>query len=362
MDSQDPSRHKIIADTAHQWRARLNDGCLTQSEISAFEEWLDEDLAHEAAYARASTLYEALGKLQSQDLEPRYLEPSLRERTLESLQKAAALARGWGGRLTAAGALVAASATLFLLAPNANEITEPVHTATLQDWQTYTTLLGETQQISLIDGSIVTLGASTTMQVQLSDAARTITLKQGAALFDVAHDPSRPFTVIAGGLSATALGTIFDVRRNGGIARVGVAEGRVQVRHDMIIHGQSMGRDNTKTLTAAQQIAATPSNGLLAIRPVSIDSVGSWADGRLFYDAAPLKEVLADARRYSNHDYQVAPGAEAILALEVTGTLNAQDMERWISKLPNMLPISVRHMSQYETVLDSMADALKQSP
>jgi len=43
---------------------------------------------------------------------------------------------------------------------------------------------------------------------------RSVILGRGEALFEVAHDSARPFVVIAGNGSITAVGTTFDVRKD----------------------------------------------------------------------------------------------------------------------------------------------------
>lgn len=91
----------------------------------------------------------------------------------------------------------------------------------------------EIQLITLADGSRVELMPASTISFQshFSGDKRDIYLK-GEAVFQVAKDSSRPFTVFSGGISTTALGTKFRVvySKNGGDASVYLYEGRVVIQ------------------------------------------------------------------------------------------------------------------------------------
>ena len=86
-------------------------------------------------------------------------------------------------------------------------------------------------RLPLPDGSVVTLEAGSTLAYQpFGPASRELSLR-GAALFAVAKDAARPFTVAAGGFTTTALGTRFRVEsRAGGRVRVRLLTGKVVVR------------------------------------------------------------------------------------------------------------------------------------
>jgi ferric-dicitrate binding protein FerR (iron transport regulator) len=88
------------------------------------------------------------------------------------------------------------------------------------------------QRMSLADGSTLTLqpGSSVSYYEPFGKSSRDISMS-GDVLYVVAKDPAHPFTVLAGGITTTALGTQFRVQTT---ARHRVAvrllEGRVVVR------------------------------------------------------------------------------------------------------------------------------------
>jgi len=86
-------------------------------------------------------------------------------------------------------------------------------------------------RLPLPDGSVATLDANSTLTYKpFGPTSRELSLR-GAALFAVAKDAARPFTVEAGGFTTTALGTRFRVvSRAGGRVTVRLLRGRVVVR------------------------------------------------------------------------------------------------------------------------------------
>src|SRR5690606_25450933 len=58
---------------------------------------------------------------------------------------------------------------------------------------------------------------------------RVAVLNKGEVIFDVAHDPERPFIVDSGHAQITVLGTYFAVNRLNQLVRISVDHGRVSV-------------------------------------------------------------------------------------------------------------------------------------
>ncbi|MBM0106453.1 FecR domain-containing protein [Steroidobacter sp. S1-65] len=87
------------------------------------------------------------------------------------------------------------------------------------------------------DGTDVEYAAHTTVEVDFSAGRRVVRLRAGSATFNVAKDPRRPFIVLADGLSATAVGTKFDVTVTPTV-RVRVYEGVVAVAEGQVKAGQ----------------------------------------------------------------------------------------------------------------------------
>jgi FecR protein len=93
----------------------------------------------------------------------------------------------------------------------------------------YVTGIGQYTSIRLADGSSVTLNSQSRLRVRFSGRGRDLMLLEGAALFSVARDASRPFRVHTGATIVEAMGTDFSVWRANGITQIAVKRGQVKV-------------------------------------------------------------------------------------------------------------------------------------
>ena len=107
------------------------------------------------------------------------------------------------------------------------------------------TAIAEHRDIVLTDGSRVSIGAKSSLSVNFSSEKRIVVLEAGEALFEVAHDAERPFVVLAGASTITAVGTAFNVRREGNRVVVTVTEGTVEVRRTPQRASRRRGRSNS---------------------------------------------------------------------------------------------------------------------
>ncbi len=147
------------------------------------------------------------------------------------------------------------------------------------------TAAGETRTVSLADGSEILLNGGTRIVLDKNDA-RSVEIARGEARFVVKHDDSDPFIVVAGEQRLVDIGTVFNVVRTHRQFRVGVAEGAVRF--------ESTAR--TIDLRAGDSLAADD-RGKIEVSQRPVASIGSWADGKLVYDQAPLEQVADDLVR-----------------------------------------------------------------
>ncbi|WP_340648541.1 FecR family protein [Pseudoxanthomonas winnipegensis] len=188
------------------------------------------------------------------------------------------------------------------------------------------TRVGEIRELRLDDGSVVTLNTDSAIAVDLRADLRSVRLLRGEALFQVTHDPHRPFVVDSAGGSARVLGTRFDVRVQGDAAEVGVINGRVAVR-------APDGGEGT-VLSAGQRAHL---HGDRVRREASVDplAVGAWQRRQLVFSATPLAQVLEELSRY-RHERILVRDAD-LRALPVTGALDIADPERALRTLLDSL-------------------------
>lgn len=322
---------------AYEWQLRLENEEASPAQRGAFEAWLDADPRHAAVYERSVTVWAALGSLRPERLAAASRRPSRRERVLAVARRRLTAMSAPRARLAlGACALVGIgvlAASLLRNAPAA-PAPEPVIAS-------YRTPVGELRVVRLADGTTTTLGAATAIETRITQQARQVALTSGAALFDVAADPDRPFSVRAGPMTATAIGTSFDVRNNGGVVRVGVTAGAVRVSYPLPIAGRVSGIVATQTLRAGQQIAATPSEGLREAQSDAAGAIAAWREQRLVYAGATLSELVADANRYSTRKIEIEQGSAAISRLKVTVSYDSADIEGMLSTLPELFPVTL---------------------
>ncbi|MEM0955124.1 MAG: FecR domain-containing protein [Pseudomonadota bacterium] len=333
----------LLRQRAHEWRLLLEGGNADARDHRDFEDWLAADERHQQAFARASSVWDALGFVQDEQWDARLRskaacpDPAKRD-------KAGVPARFWLGFprpvLTTAFAVVALVLSFTwnsVIQQAPDEANAGAGTATMR---TYVSETSQTRRIELSDGSVVTLGAGSRINVHIRSTERHIQLLSGAALFDVATDHDRPFTVQAGALTAHALGTIFDVRLNGGVARVSVAEGIVGVHYASISSDDSDESSQTK-LKAGEQVVADLQAGLSEVHPTEVASVGAWSSKRLVYIGATLKELVADANRYGDQTIVLGDLDAHTLSMKVTGSFAIGDVDALLATLPDLFPIAI---------------------
>lgn len=326
-----------ILEEAHHWILLLENPESTRHDQARFEDWLLADPRHGDIYDRAITFRTGLMQLDKSDFTARVNAKSLREQ-LTVLFDAVSQLRLKAGLGIALGGLAMASFLIFPVLPHmrSNDVaTNGINT------ERFATNIGETKQIGLADGTQVTLGAASEFNVRYSGDAREIELIKGAAFVDVAPDPDKPFSVKAGGLTAMALGTAFDVRHNVGVMRVAVSEGTVEVSYPLIMNNAAASMRSRRKLVAGEQIAAVRAQGMGDVKPVTISKIGAWRQGRLVYSGASLAEVIADANRYSSTPIEIEDNTNTLAGLKLNGVFIGQDIDALLTTLTDIHPITI---------------------
>ena len=140
------------------------------------------------------------------------------------------------------------------------------------------------------------------MQVGADYGARTRTVTlNGAALFDVTHDTSRPFNVRAGDAVIRDIGTRFAVRHDPGAAvHVVVTSGSV------VLHAVGRQESQGVVLHAGDHGVLDRNGRALAQAGGVADDDLAWTQGRLVFDDASLDQVAAELRRWYGIELRIA--------------------------------------------------------
>jgi transmembrane sensor len=270
-------RHEAIEDQALDWLIRCNRSDWTEKEQADLDAWIDESMAHKAAFWRADHGWRQADRIRS--LGFRHLQRSDVSRRQRKWRPAA----------------VAASFAALVLIGGLSIVPGFVEQTGIQARQErFDTPVGGRRMVPLSDGSEVELNTQTVIRTAVSKLKREIWLDSGEAFFEVAHRNGEPFVVHAGERTITVLGTKFSVRRDQDRVTVNVLEGRVRVED-----GEGA-QPHATVITAGDTAISRGASILIAAKSqLRVENALAWREGRLSFDQAPLSDVVAEFNRYN---------------------------------------------------------------
>lgn len=308
------------------WLALLHSGDASDDDRARFDVWLQADHHHRRAYDQLQLIWQDIASLNHlKDLEPVPPRPAEPPRPRSHAPRRF---------VPLAAAAAVAGLAITILWSQQQPVSQAPTTAAMLT-QEYSTQLGEVRAIALSDGSTLTLGARSHAIVQLGDTERRVQLQQGEAYFEVAKDAARPFYVMAPATAVRVVGTRFDVRVGASHVRVAVDEGVVAVN------------DRPAALTGGQRVDVLADGALSDVTQVDGSEVAAWREGRLIYDGVTLAEVVSDLARYRAN---VTLKSEQAGKLRVTAGLRVDQIDQFVDRLPDILPVRVTRTPDAITV------------
>jgi len=225
------------------------------------------------------------------------------------------------------------------------------------DIATYETAIGGISTIELADGSLITLNTNTLVGVSFGEKRRIVQLKRGEMHIDVAHDPTRPLSVIAAGRIVQAVGTAFSVKIDASQrVEVLVDDGRVQVGvHEQgtseVGQGVTLGSFEGQSLFIAQGervVLNADNENVEALEPEEIEVHLSWRSGNLIFRGESLATAVAEVGRYTAVEFVIED--ENLQHVRVAGLFKAGDVTGFLSSLEANFDI-VYQRADDETIL-----------
>jgi transmembrane sensor len=229
--------------------------------------------------------------------------------------------------------------------------------------QTFNTKVGEQKNFILKDGSQIKLNTNSLLEVKYTTKQRLLTLIRGEARFDVAKDMNRPFTVVVGEKSFTALGTIFNVQKNNKqTMELVVTEGKVliskakiavnEIRKTLKLANENMDSaplNLTLVVSGEKVVIAEDSTSVdkNPIEKVSLDQINrdlAWQQGMLIFEGESLSDALNEISRYTNSSFEIVDSELA--TLNVAGYFKAGDIEGLLTSLQSNFGIKFNKNSQ----------------
>jgi transmembrane sensor len=272
---------------AAEWAARRCSG-LTPQDQSALDRWLEADPRHVGAYAKAEAVLAQLDRVGA--AAPDVLRMAVSSPSNGSVLRRRTVLVG----SVAAGLAVTAGGGAWLMR--------------LLGQESYSTRVGETREIVLSDGSMVTLNTDSRILVHYSKTRREIQLLQGEALFDVAKNKKRPFVVMAGDTQVRAVGTSFTVKLLAEQpVQVLVREGVVEIKRLQVPQAPPVRLvANTLALAPPQAPISTE-----AVPRIQVTRDLAWREGRIAFDNETLANAAREFGRYSDIQIRVPPELES---------------------------------------------------
>ncbi len=275
-------RQEAIEDQALDWLIRRNGEDWTEDEQVELNAWLEESMAHKAAFWRADHLWRQADRIRSLGIDAH----------ADVEQPEAEPRRRWWPAAMAAGLVAAIGIGGISLGPKFFE--QPPAQTQLAQQARFDTPVGGRRVVPLVDGSKVELNTRTILRTAVNRTRREVWLDAGEAFFEVARRAGEPFMVHAGRQTITVLGTKFSVRRDEDRVTVNVLEGRVRVDDG---EGQMA---HAAIITAGDTAISRGTSTLIAAKSEErVESALAWRDGMLRFDHAPLAEVVAEFNRYN---------------------------------------------------------------
>lgn len=342
----DETSEELLEAQAAEWFTTMHSGEATSETRERFEAWLHGDRRAKIAYREFEQVYRDLDYVAPEagvDLDAAL---GRRERGWR------AFIPDWLGKPAFAGgaALAAGLALALIVAPALWPSHAPHADAATPDFATKT---AEIREITLEDGTLVTLGAKSAIAAEFTAAARKVTLLEGEAFFEVVKDPNRPFFVAAQDTLVRVVGTKFDVKRSADIVHVSVLEGVVEVMkpgniEETIATADTDGIDK-QVLTAGERVSAARRVALPEARQINQAPPGAWREGRLAYEDASLAEIVADLNRYYDRPIRIA--SSDVGDLRSTVAFQISEIDQVFDVMTAIQPIEVDRQAGGEIVI-----------
>lgn len=294
---------------------------LTANEETLLADWLTADTRHARAFERAGQGWAAFDAAEGDEI--------LAAMRAHALVPAARPRQRWPQFAAVAAAVLLLVVTGLLLRPTLLPRGDAPVVRELA-WTRYDAGAGQVRSVTLADGSMMTLDAGSAAEVRFSADGRAIRLLNGRALFDVSHDPARPFRVMAGDRRVVALGTRFEVDLGDAALRVTLLRGKVAVE-------PMRGTGHTEMLAPGQQFAER--DGAASVSEVPLIETPAWSRGLIDLQDAPLGKALVEINRGSTariviHDPEVA-------ALRVSGQFRTGDADRFATTVAELYGLRI---------------------
>lgn len=332
-----------IAEQAADWIVRLTAGDATEQAHTreAFESWKRENPLHAEA---AADLQQVLGRLDAvRAVSGGHPGPA-------QAAIAAGLKEGTARR---ARRIATTLAIVFLLGlPVWLGLQHYTPGYLLADLRSGT---GQWETRTLVDGTRVTLGSGSAVNLRFDAKRRVLDLVRGEILVDVAHDTERPFLVETADGSIRALGTQFTVDRRDDATVLTMLQSKVAVQTaSQRARNRSDGGD--RTVVEAGERVRIMADGLGPIEHVDTFGIAdAWQTHQLVARKQPLTDVLDELERH--RPGRILYDRDRLAGIDMTVVLPLDNTDQALQLLVDSLPaLRVRKLTPWLVLVDRQPD------
>lgn len=196
---------------------------------------------------------------------------------------------------------------------------------------------GASQLSSLVlpDGSTISLNANSKISYSknFGKTTRELTL-EGEAFFEVAHDKTKPFIVIAHNSRIEVLGTQFNVKayKNQTEVKVSVTEGTVKF-------SDRKKQAKSAILKAGESATYNKTNQKIILKPAVNVNDMAWKSRKMYFEHTPLHEVASVLENTYQVEIEVS---ETVRECSITVSFEDSDLASVLSVLKSTLSLRVR--------------------
>lgn len=304
---------------ASEWFVRMGAEEATAADDDACKRWVNASPLHRLAWDRIEMLGRQFGQVEPQaGLSVLDRVPS---RGRRQALKALSLVLGAGGLTAAALPWKAWSAD-------------------------FSTGVGERRNVTMTDGSALSLNTGTAVDVRFDAIQRLVVLRQGELHIATHADPqtpSRPLVVATPMGRITALGTRFVVRLVERETWVAVMEGAVK------IEPAGAGEGAARIVEAG---SGTHFN-TLAVQTIRLaPHADDWVQGAIYADGMRLDAFAEELGRHRKGRLVCDP---SVAGLRISGSFPLGDTDRILAAIERALPVRADRYTRYWVVLRARA-------
>ena len=347
-----PNKERIEQQAAG-WLAAIDRG-LDDAEKQALDDWLAESphngetLVYFAGHWDKMEMLSAVARVLPLDSDNKSI--GLGNTALLNGPNTHAMQRYWIWGLSSAALVVFGLVFLFATLSGGGSIFDKPET---HYSAVYQTAIGDQSNISLPDGSELTLNTNTEVRIHFTESLREINLIRGEVFFDVAKNTEVPFVALVGSDTVTAVGTAFNIeRKDSSVFEVLVTEGVVKVSKQHLSNDE-----NTSTvidevaemvepvfLEVGEQVVVSREtiNAVHTPKPEKIEAGLAWREGMLVFEGETLERALEEISRYTSLALVIEDAT--IKDIEVGGYFKAGDMDELLIVLESNFGIHYRQL------------------